>query len=137
MAESPLNNLPDFTLKSSEVNFEPTYYPERVKPSKDRNVEREPGLCDGEEITDTGGNNHDLHVRGYLLESEKQTFWDVLDAGVEFEMVAMPWSGFAYVKSGKLEGPNGVDNMERQWVYEYTLKLVAASNGNGNSGVID
>lgn len=129
MAESLLNNLPDFSLTSEGPDFEPTYYPERVKPSKERNIDREDGLCEGEEVNDNGGKNHDLHVRGFLLESEKSDFWDVLDAGNEFELVSMPWSGFVYIKSGDLEGPKGVDNQEREWVYEYTIKLVASGSG--------
>jgi hypothetical protein len=138
MADSPLNNLPDFSLVSESTSFEPTYYPERVKPTRERNINRQDGLCEGEEVNDNGGKNHDLHVRGFLLESEKNTFWEVLDDGSEFEMVAMPWSGFVYVKSGNLEGPKGVDNREREWVYEYTLKFVAAGSGTetGN-GIIE
>jgi len=129
MTESPLDDLPDFTLislDSDDISLEPEYYPERVNPSKKRNLEREENLCEGEEITDTGGKNHDLHIRGFILDSEKSDFWDVLDAGDKFELVSMPWSGNVYVKSGKLEGPKGIDNREREWVYEYTIKLVAA-----------
>lgn len=136
MAESPLNELPDFSLTSDKVNFEPEYYPERVKPSKERNINREDEICEGEQVTDNGGKNHDLHVRGYLLQSEKSTFWETLDAGVEFQLVAMPWSGYVYVKSGKLEGPIGVDNVERQWVYEYTIKFVASGSETGNNNGI-
>ena len=131
MTKSPLDALPDFSLISNEVYFEPEYYPERVKPSKERNIERDDDLCDGETVTDNGGKNADLHIRGFLLESEKSKFWDVLDAGVEFELVSMPWSGFVYIKSGKLEGPKGVDNVEREWVYEYTLKVVGAGEKEG------
>jgi len=133
MTDSPLDSLPDFSLISDSVDFEPEYYPERVKPSRERNIDREDGLCDGEEVTDNGGKNHDLHVRGFLLESEKSTFWDVLDAGEEFELVSMPWSGFVYVKSGDLEGPKGVDNREREFVYEYKIKFVSSSSGTDDS----
>jgi hypothetical protein len=130
---SPVDNLPDFSLSSPDLTFEPQYYPERVKPSKARNLEREPNLCDGEEVTDIGGKNADLHVRGYLLDFEKSTFWDVLDHGEKFEFVSMPWSGFVYVKSGKLEGPKGLDNQHRDWVYEYTMKLVSAGEDNSST----
>lgn len=133
-----LDNLPDFSLTSEEVDFEPTYYPERVKPSRERNVKRKDKICSGEDINDNGAKNHDLHIKGKLLESEKSIFWDVLDAGVEFALISMPWSGFAYVKSGKLEGPKGIDNREREWVYEYTIKLVASDKDNpsNSSGII-
>ena len=125
---SPLDDLPDFSLISESVQFEPTYYPERVNPKRERNIEREDSLCDGQDIIDNGAKNADLHVRGFLLESEKGKFWDVLDNGEEYELVAMPWSGFVKVKSGNLEGPLGVDDHEREFVYEYKLKFVSTGD---------
>jgi hypothetical protein len=121
---SPLNNLPDFSLVSGNVTFEPTYYPERVNPTKERNIEREDNLCEGEDIIDNGGKNADIHIRGFLLEQEKGTFWDVLDTGEKYKLIAMTWSGKVRIKSGNLEGPKGIDDVERQFVYEYTLKCV-------------
>jgi len=132
---SPLDNLIDFSLVSDSVTFEPTYYPERVKPSRERNIDREDNLCDGEEITDNGAKNRDIHISGFLLESEKETFWGVSDSGEEFEMIAMPWSGFVQIESVDLEGPKGVDNRERELIYKYTIKVIEASQesstGNG------
>ena len=121
---SPLKNLPDFSLNSQDVAFEPTYYPERVNPTKERNIEREDNLCEGQDVIDNGGKNVDIHIRGFLLEQEKQTFWDVLNNGSKYQLIAMTWSGEVKVKSGNLEGPKGIDNIERQLVYEYTLKCV-------------
>lgn len=131
-----LSALPDFSL-TGPVNFEPTYYPERVKPSKKRELDREAGLCNGEQVTDTGSKNKDIHVSGYILESEKSTFWDLLDSGEELKMIAMPWSGHVYVKDGDLEGPLGIDNQQGEWVYEYTMTVVESmSEDHQQSGVV-
>ena len=136
--ESPLDELPDFTLDNADVEFHPEYYPEKIKPGKERNLSREEGLCEGEHVEDTGSKNVEIHIRGYLLGREKDTFWDLLANGGEFRMVAMPWSGDVYVESGDLRGPLGVDNVENDWVYEYTLDVVEATGeGMEDDGIVD
>jgi hypothetical protein len=125
---SPLENLPDFSLVSESVGFEPTYYPERVNPKRKRNIKREDSLCEGQDIIDNGGKNVDLHVEGYLIGSEKSTFWDILANGAEYRLISMPWSGFVKIKNGNLEGPIGIDDREREFVYDYTLKLVSTAS---------
>lgn len=135
---SPLNDLPDFTLDNDDVEFHPEYYPEKVKPSKDRNLSREEGLCEGEHVEDTGSKNIEINIRGYLLGEMKDTFWNLLNHGGEFRMVAMPWSGDVYIKNGDLRGPKGVDNVENDWVYEYSIQVVEAQgDGMENDGIVD
>lgn len=135
---SKLNDLPDFTLSGPGLTFGPEYYPEKVKPGKERNLSREEGMCEGEHVSDTGSKNIEINIRGFLLESEKDTFWDLLDAGDTFRMVSMPWSGDVYVDSGDLEGPLGIDNQLDEWVYEYTLQVVQAGGEEiQNGGIID
>lgn len=136
MTESPLDDLPDFTV-NGDVDFEPTYYPEKVKPSKERNLNREDGICEGEQVTDTGSKNKSVNIRGYLLESEKDTFWNLLDKGTEHRMVSMPWSGDVMIESGDISGPMGVDDKENEWVYEYTLKVVESDGTDmQNDGIV-
>lgn len=133
---SPLENLPDFSLVSESIGFEPTYYPERVNPKRKRNVEREDALCEGQDIIDNGAKNVDLHVEGYLIGSEKSTFWEILANGAEYRLISMPWSGFVKIKSGNLEGPIGIDDKEREFVYDYTLKLVSTAGDNEDFGIV-
>jgi len=130
-----LNDLPDFTI--GEGDFEPRYYPEKCVPTKERNLSREDGLCDGEQITDTGSKNVELNIRGFLLEDKKDSFWEILDSGKKYRLVSMPWSGDVFVKNGDLRGPKGIDRNRDKWVYEYTLQVVeAGGSGMENDGVV-
>lgn len=137
--EASLSDLPEFSMTSGAANFFPEYYPERVRVGKQRELSRNPGLCDDEEVNDIGSKNREIHLSGYILESEKQSFNFMLDSGEEFKLVSMPWSGHCVIKDSKLEGPLGIENhptLGKQWVYEYTLDLVASESGEQGDGIL-
>lgn len=125
---SPLKDLPDFSMKGDKHTFKPKYYPEKVNPTKKRNIKREDGLCENESVSDNGSKNIDISVRGYLLEPHRSVFWSVMHTGGQYKMSAQPWSGHVYIEDGDLRGPIGVDDHYNEWVYEYTFQLVE-SNG--------
>lgn len=135
-----LNDLPDFSMVGDTTTFEPEYYPERVRVGKERNLSRNPGLCGDEEVNDIGSKNRSIHLRGFILGFEKKDFHSAVNSGDEFKMVSMPWSGHVYIKDSRLEGPIGIEkhNIQgKQWVYEYTMDVVASGSHTNTSGIID
>lgn len=134
-----LNDLPDFSLTGvgHGITFAPTYYPERVSVSKERRLQRTPGLCADQNVNDIGAKNREFHVNGFVLEGEKETLEDVIDSGRPFTLSSMPKSARVLMESTEIEGPVGIDTKHNEWIYEYTLDAVATGTEFEDDGIIN
>lgn len=118
--------------------FTPSIFPTNIRPSKERNLDRTENFCRGEDVSDNGSKNRNIHVNGTMLGPEKDQFDNLLDVEVPVEMTSPTWSGEVRVSEGEFEGPTGWDPSTGYFYYEYTLDLVATgademdeSSGNG------
>ena len=122
------------------VEFGPFYPPDRISIEKERELNRKQNMCDGEDVTDEGSKNRDIHVAGVLRESEIPAFHDLLDNDEEVELYVDAWSGFVHTRRGEVEGPTDWDPHHEEWLFSYNLDFVATGqeekNG-GNHGIID
>lgn len=129
-------------LLDGPVQFAPTYYPETIRVTKERNLNRSENFCRGEDVSDTGSKNRDIHVTGIMVgEEEKQAFNDLLDSGRTFDMSSTTWSGEVYVSTGDYEGPTGYDARAGAQQYQYTVDLVSTAaqlrGDDSESGIIE
>jgi len=116
--------------------FIPRHSPERVRPRKQRNLNRTQNFCKGEDISDNGAKNYEIHITGTLVGLEKNSLQNVLESDDVLDMTAPAWSGKVRVKEGEYEGPTGWDPTTGQYYYEYTLDVVSTGAGynDGSSG---
>lgn len=121
-----------------DVYFLPEWYPNTFRVRKARELDRTSDFCHGEDVTDTGSENRELHIVGYMLHSNKDTFDDLVESGEPHEVSSTTRSSEAFVKEGEYEGPVLYHPPTGQHIYEYTLDLVetgrdeeaqAAANG--------
>lgn len=123
---------------TGSYRFTPDIFPSNIRPSKSRNLDRTQNFCQGEDVSDNGSENRNIHVNGTMIGPEKDQFDALLDAEVPVEMTSPTWSGEVRVSEGEFEGPTGWDPSTGYFYYEYTLDLVATgademdeSSGNG------
>lgn len=122
------------------VGLAPFYVPARISVGKEREVDREESFCHGEDVTDMGAKNRDIHVSGLLLQSELQTFNDLLDSGEKHELITPAWSGEVLVADGDLDGPKGTDSRTREWLFQFALNLVSTGldeTGPSDNGILN
>lgn len=139
-------------LVTGIVDFAPAYFPETIRVRKEREIDRTQNFCRGEDVSDTGGKNRDIHITGMMLGNEKDDFEDLLDLGEPVDMSSTTWSGQVLVGEGEYEGPVGWDPQLKEHQYQYTVDFIAtgaerndATAGNGivsapddyNSGAFD
>jgi hypothetical protein len=122
---------------SGSPSFQPFFVPRRNPVSKERNINRKENYCGGEDVTDYGSKNREIHLVGFLLEDEIQTFNDVLDSGRPFDLVLPAWSGEVLVIAGEIDGPVALEGQFRQWMYEYSLDLVSTGRDESTSTAAD
>lgn len=118
--------------------FLPTFYPETVRVRRQRNLDRTQNFCSGEDVTDNGSKNPDIHVSGRMVGNEKHDFEDILDSDGVFDMTSPAKSAEVRIAEGEFEGPVGWDPNSGAYHFQYTIDLVTtgaglrdASEGNG------
>lgn len=112
-------------LVSGPVTFAPTYFPETVRVRKEREIDRTRNFCKGEDATDAGAKNREIHVTGIMVGDDKKDFEDLEDLGEPVNLSSQTWSGEVLVKEGEVEGPTGWDAQLKEHHYRYTLDFVA------------
>lgn len=106
--------------------FIPSFFPENARLRRQRELDRQRGFCGGENVSDTGAKNAEIHVQGKLLgEVEKEQLQRVTGLGTKVEIVSTTWSGEAYVKEMEIEGPVGWHPPRSEFMFEYTLDFVS------------
>ena len=120
--------------------FGPFYVPTRFVVNKERELNEEGTFCGGENVEDTGSKNREIHISGPVLEREKDTFHDVLDANTVFDLVSPVWSGEVRIKDGELEGPTSYDPRHGEQLFKFTLNVISTgtdeADGKPGDGII-
>lgn len=106
--------------------FYPEFTPETIRPRKVRNLDRTENFCKGENVSDEGAENREIHVTGRMVGPEKDALDAVADSGMKFDMASATWSGRVYVSEVEYEGPDGWDPDSGYFYYTYTIDLVEA-----------
>lgn len=127
--DQPAFTVIDATVSGTEPGtavFIPSFFPENVRMRKQRELDRQRGFCGGENVSDTGSKNVEIHVQGKMLgEVEKDQLRTVGGLGKKVEIVSTTWSGEAYIKELEIEGPVGWHPPRSEFLFEYTLDFVS------------
>jgi hypothetical protein len=126
------------TVSFSLGAFAPRYYP-KVRVSKERNLQSQQDLCEGQYMYDLGGKNRRVHITGFIHRDQFPTFNSMLEQGVPMEMVAEKWSGEVLIKRGELSGRFRWDGSKEQWMCDFSMDLVSTGRderGTTNYGII-
>ncbi|TQQ81847.1 hypothetical protein [Halonotius roseus] len=107
------------------MSFAPWYSPKRINVTKDRDLNRQDNFCGGEDVTDLGEKNSDIHVSGRLLKSELSSFKNSLGSSETFDLTTEGFNGEVRVGGGEYEGPIGKDAETREFFFSYSLDLVS------------
>jgi hypothetical protein len=107
------------------LSFGPFYAPNRLSVSKERELNRQETFCGGEDVTDMGSKNREIHVAGALLEYELAAFEALLDSADALDLTTQGWSGEVRVDGGEYEGPVGRDGRTQEYLFKYSLDLVS------------
>lgn len=125
-------------LTDDFIYFGPKYFPDRIQVKRERNLNRKQNFCKGEDVTDNGAKNRDIHIKGRLVGDELEEFDELLEHDDELEMTSATWSGEVRLAQGEYEGPTGMDGESGDLIWEYRLDLVStgaeyrdSSSGNG------
>lgn len=114
------------------IVFAPEFFPERLQVTKERNLSRNQSYCEGEDVTDNGGKNRDIHVSGYVLSDGLDTLHELGDNSYPYTMVSATWSGEVMLSEYEVEGPIGHYPPANSMLWEYRIDLV--STGKDSTG---
>lgn len=108
------------------VTFAPFFFPNRVQVTKQREKQRQPGFCGGENVSDKGAKNRDIHVTGKASgQFERSALDDIADHGGVLDMSSSAWSGEVQVKEVEYEGPTGWHPPTGSLYWDYRIDLVS------------
>lgn len=107
------------------ITFTPVYFPENFRARKSRELDRKQNFCKGEDVSDSGAKNWEIHVNGIMLQEAVAVFRDLAESGQTMDLSATGWSGEIYISDAEYEGPTGWDPQHDQWQFEYTIDAVA------------
>lgn len=120
-------------LLNGAVLFGPYYAPKRISVTKERELNRQENFCGGEDVTDLGSKNREIHVSGVLREEELLVFESVMDTDAALDLTTHGWGGQVRVKSAEYEGPIGRDSQTREYLFGYSLDLVSTGRDEDDS----
>lgn len=112
------------------MEFRPEYIPNRIKLSKERKLSRNSGFCGLEDVHESHGKNREVHLSGYILRSELESFSKVLDWNKEAELVTpgLPEGLIVRVNQGDREGPVAYDPQYNEYQWRYSLDLLSTGD---------
>lgn len=122
-----------FALQGA-AGFRPALFPEVVRVRKKRQIQQNDNYCEGEDVTDQGGKNRQVHINGVVGRRGKDELHDLMDSGESHTMVSATWSGEVMLKEAEIEGPVGWYPPGNTQLWEYTLDLVSTGTDE-NEGV--
>jgi hypothetical protein len=107
-----------FELSNAEMVFAPLFYPSEIVVSKERRHSRQDNFCAGEDVSDIGSKNRELHIAGKIRANETAAFNTLLDQHQPLDLLCDEWSGEVVIESGEYKR-FALD------VYEYKLNVVS------------
>lgn len=130
-----------FVLSHDDVTFAPRYAPDTLRRDKERNLDRKDAFCEGENVSDNGSKNWNIHASGRMLTSEIKFFDKVAEKGEPLLLTSATWSGELLVEDVEVDGPGSWDPQQEEYHWTYTLNLVSTgrdeSGENYPDGIID
>lgn len=114
-----------FILDDGTTIFAPDVFPNTLRATKERNINRSSNFCGGEDVSDQGMKNKDIHVSGYVKQDKTASVWNVVNEGALVELTSPIWSGEVRVKETELSGPSGYDPDSQKFYFEYVFDLVS------------
>lgn len=109
-----------------DVTFAPFFFPDRVQITKQREKQRQKGFCGGENVSDKGAKNREVHVTGKASGAyERQALDNIADHGGVLDMSSSAWSGEVQVKEVEYEGPTGWHPPTGSLYWDYRIDLVS------------
>lgn len=122
-----------------DFQFSPTYLPKTIRVTKERNLNRKESFCKGEDVTDTGAKNRDIHVAGKLVGGEKDRLNILADSDEVYTLSCPAWTGDVRVSKAEYEGPVAHDSKTGKFVYEFSMDLVSTGRDEGalDNGIIE
>lgn len=122
-------------------SFAPQFPPDRFRVRKVRNLEADDKLCDGQDVTDNGSENKNIHVSGVIVSSfELMAFEEILDLNVPVEVDTMgeAFEGEVRVDEGEYEGPIGIDADHHQsYHWRYSMDLISTGRDEYDNHIKD
>jgi hypothetical protein len=118
-----------FALFAGEFSFRPDLFPETIRVRKKRNLDRSQNFCAGEDVTDNGSENREIHITGRVRGSEKDVFDAILDWSDTLILTSATWSGEVHIAEGEYEGPAGYYPPTGEMYWQYTVDLVSTGPG--------
>jgi hypothetical protein len=119
-------------------SFVPEFYPEDFTQMKKRELNRYPsGSCNGESVSIKAVKNREYNATGVILQGEINVFQALLDYDGPVDLLSplCPKGGAeCYVKQGELGKQKGWDPHTRQWMFEYSIDLVATARDEADGG---
>jgi len=112
-------------LVNGETSFGPFYPPDRIQIEKERDLKRESSMCGGEDVTDNGSKNREIHVSGVIRKSEVSAFNNLIDEDEALDLITVGFQGEVHVRKGDFEGPTTWDPEHKEWMYKYTVDFVS------------
>lgn len=117
-----------FLLESTESNksFAPPLYPEQLRVRKQRNLDRQENFCDGEDISDSGSKNREIHISGRVRGPGMLALLNnAADADEVFDLVTDAWVGEVRIKEVEYEIMQGYDPRTGEQYWQYTIDVVS------------
>ena len=117
-----------------DVVFAPFFFPDRVQVTKQREKQRQSGFCGGENVSDQGSKNRDIHVTGKASgEFERQALDNLADYGGALDLSSSAWSGEVQVKEVEYEGPTGWHPPTSNLYWDYRIDLISTGRDEAES----
>ena len=126
-----------FLLSGRGIYFAPFFSPTRISNKKERNLNREKNFCGGEDVTDLGSSNRDIHISGVIRQSEIASFDDIVEENGVLDIVTDGWSGEVRVAGGDWEGPISFDPQSKERLYKYSFDFVSTGFNEGEESYDD
>lgn len=127
----------EFYLGNNGIYFAPFFSPSRVSNSKERNLHWDENFCGGEDVTDTGSKNRDIHIAGLIKESEIASFDRIVESNDPHVLVVDGWEGEVRVKSGEWEGPVAFEPQSQERLFQYSFDFVSTGRDEAGDGYED
>lgn len=107
------------------IRFAPRFHPEPIRVRKVRNLNRTKNHCKGEDVSDDGSENREIHITGRAIGNETELLDALGDSDGLFDLSSSTWSGEVRISEVEYEGPVGWDPRSGYYYYSYTIDLVA------------
>jgi hypothetical protein len=133
--DEPIENSPEPGFEIlGKYQFSPVYLPGTVRVTKERNLNRKPSFCKGEDVTDTGSKNRDIHIAGRINLQEKKKLDTMVNEEEVYTLSCPTWTGDVRIKMVEYEGPTGHDSNTGGFLFKYSMDLVSTGPDEGNLG---